>query len=351
MKLDPILAQSIVDKMMESIPYNINMMNEHGYIIASGDKSRIQTLHVGAVDAIADGETLPMIQSFGTHGQPGVNIPVQFQGKTVGVIGITGDPKKVTPLASLLKISTELLLTQNYNNQIETQHKNRLNRFLYQWIEVTDNTDDQIELKMEAKLLQIDINLKRYAIVVETNDVIRLNISHNDYTLALSPHSTVIITSSDKEMSNYLKKCQTKNISVGVGIKSTLLGLSVKQAQSTIHITKIFNLSNTNFYEQISFIDQILSTHLSSQDFLEKFQNLYQTDNGRELIDTLSSYFLNNCSVTKTSSQLHIHRNTTNYRLNKIAESFDLDLHNLDETFKLYVNYLFFQEIIYKQRH
>ena len=41
MKLDPKLAQSIVDKMMESIPYNINMMNESGYIIASGDKDRI----------------------------------------------------------------------------------------------------------------------------------------------------------------------------------------------------------------------------------------------------------------------------------------------------------------------
>ncbi|WP_125760488.1 CdaR family transcriptional regulator [Companilactobacillus hulinensis] len=351
MKLDPILAQSIVDRMMESIPYNINMMNEHGYIIASGDKKRINTLHVGAVDAIAKSETLPMIQSYGTHGQPGVNIPVQFQNQTIGVIGITGDPDKVTPLASLLKISTELLLTQSYNNQMETQHKNRLNRFLYQWTEVMENIETQIELNIEAKLLQVDLTIKRYAIVVETNDISLFSIKTTDYTLALSPHSTVIITASDNAMKTYLKKARTKHIPTGIGNKTTLLGKSVKQAQNTIRVTQIFNFHDTNFYHQISFIDNILSTNLSSSKTIEKFNTLYQTDSGRELIDTLSCYFEQNGSVTETSEQLHIHRNTTNYRLNKISEYFDLDLHILDETFKLYVNYIFFQELVYKRTH
>lgn len=76
MKLDPNLAQSIVDKMMESVPYNINMMNEKGYIIASGNKERINTLHIGAIDTIQSGKTKPMVESFGKFGQPGVNIPV-----------------------------------------------------------------------------------------------------------------------------------------------------------------------------------------------------------------------------------------------------------------------------------
>lgn len=351
MRLDPILAQSIVDRMMESIPYNINMMNEHGYIIASGDKKRLNTLHVGAVDAIAKSKTLPMIQSFGTHGQPGVNIPVQFHNKTIGVIGITGDPKKVTPLASLLKISTELLITQSYNNQVEAQHKNRLNRFLYQWTEITDDINNQTELNIEAKLLQIDLLIQRYAIVVETDDTSSLLIKKDDYTLALSPHSTVIITASDTSMNFYLKKAISKHIKIGIGNKTTLLGKSVKQAQNTIRVTQIFNFENTNFYNQISFIDEILSTDLSTHRVIEQFNTLNQTQIGRELIDTLSCYFTKNESVTETSRQLHIHRNTTNYRLNKISEHFGLDLHIIDESFKLYVNYLFFKESIYKGTH
>lgn len=45
-------AQSIVDKMMKDIPYNINIMDQAGTIIGSGNKERIGTLHHGAVEAI-----------------------------------------------------------------------------------------------------------------------------------------------------------------------------------------------------------------------------------------------------------------------------------------------------------
>ena len=43
------LAQSIVDKMMNVIPYNVNIMNHKGIIIGSGDVSRIGYIHEGAV--------------------------------------------------------------------------------------------------------------------------------------------------------------------------------------------------------------------------------------------------------------------------------------------------------------
>ena len=41
------LAQKIVDRMMDIIPYNVNLMDKNGVIIASGDKDRINTLHLG----------------------------------------------------------------------------------------------------------------------------------------------------------------------------------------------------------------------------------------------------------------------------------------------------------------
>ncbi|MSE04757.1 sugar diacid recognition protein, partial [Lactobacillus salivarius] len=45
MELSTKLAQVIVDRMMKTIPYNINMMNDEGIIIASGDHTRIGKLH------------------------------------------------------------------------------------------------------------------------------------------------------------------------------------------------------------------------------------------------------------------------------------------------------------------
>ncbi|MGF0056580.1 sugar diacid recognition domain-containing protein [Limosilactobacillus reuteri] len=105
MELKPKLAQSIVDHMMTQIPYNINIMNKKGYIIASGNKSRINTLHVGAVDAIKQRKTLPMDQQYGNHGQPGVNMPLKFKNEIIGVVGITGVQYPLGLTLEIIKVS------------------------------------------------------------------------------------------------------------------------------------------------------------------------------------------------------------------------------------------------------
>jgi len=46
---------------------------------------------------------------------------------------------------------------------------------------------------------------------------------------------------------------------------------------------------------------------------------------GSEYVETLRSYFLNNQNVTQTAKDLFVHRNTVNYRLNKIRELIEDD--------------------------
>ena len=43
-KLSKYIAQKIVSEMMDVIPYNINVMDENGVIIGSGDVKRIGLL-------------------------------------------------------------------------------------------------------------------------------------------------------------------------------------------------------------------------------------------------------------------------------------------------------------------
>ncbi|WP_119326849.1 sugar diacid recognition domain-containing protein [Companilactobacillus musae] len=349
MKLDPKLAQSIVDRMMESIPYNINMMNEKGYIIASGDKKRIDTLHIGAIDTIQSGKTKPMIESFGKFGQPGVNIPVQFQGETIGVIGITGDPKQVTPLASLLKISTELLISQINNTKLESQRKESLNHFLYQWTNIDDPLVDS-ELLLRAHNLNIDLTLKRFVILIETNSLNKLQLSNNDFSFSKTPEQQLIIVKSENDLQRYLKFCHDNNLIVGVSNKDSNLKNAVKQAQATITISQELQLHNTFYFEQVKFLNQLLESQLYSKKALNVFKSFLKTKSGLELLETLDCYFKNNGNVTETSSELKVHRNTTNYRLNHISESFGLDLHVLTDVFELYVNFLYFKKYQYEHK-
>ena len=46
----------------------------------------------------------------------------------------------------------------------------------------------------------------------------------------------------------------------------------------------------------------------------------YDQANGTQLVHTLSTFFANNESLTKTATDLYAHRHTIRYRLEKIAE-------------------------------
>ena len=349
MKLDPNLAQSIVDKMMESVPYNINMMNEKGYIIASGDRNRINTLHIGAIDTIQSGKTKPMIESFGKFGQPGVNIPVEFNGETIGVIGITGDPEKVTPLASLLKVSTELLISQINNTKLENQRKESLNHFLYQWTS-TDNILHNEELRLRAQTLKIDLSLKRYAVIIETDSLNKLSLNPNDFNFSKTPEQQLIITKNETELLRYLKFCQTNNLKIGISNHTNNLKQAVKQAQDTINVSNELGLAEVFYFKQISFLNQLLESKLYSNKKLNLFRGFLKTNSGQELLTTLDCYFKHNGNVTDTSKALNVHRNTTNYRLNNISEYFNLDLHSLTDILQLYTNYLHFKKYQYEHK-
>ncbi len=55
----------------------------------------------------------------------------------------------------------------------------------------------------------------------------------------------------------------------------------------------------------------------------------YDNKNGTDYIKTLQAYITHNKNTAKISKELFIHRNTVNYRLNKIEELFALDLNDL----------------------
>ena len=52
---------------------------------------------------------------------------------------------------------------------------------------------------------------------------------------------------------------------------------------------------------------------------------------------TIEAYFLLNCDPAKTCQELHIHRNTLRYRLDKIHELISLDINKLEDKIHLYL--------------
>ena len=73
-------------------------MDAAGVIFASTDPERIGQRHLGACQVLEQG--LPRLVVQEDDGRPGgarrgINLPIQLDGPTVGVIGITGAPQEV----------------------------------------------------------------------------------------------------------------------------------------------------------------------------------------------------------------------------------------------------------------
>ncbi|MGV2951421.1 CdaR family transcriptional regulator [Glutamicibacter sp. AGC46] len=112
-RLASALAQKVVDTIAPTINRNVNIMNAHGVIIASTDAARIGTHHDGSAEAIRRNNIIRVSQADGSAGtQPGVNVPLVLNDQLCGVVGVTGAPHEVEPLAGLIALTVQLLFAQ-----------------------------------------------------------------------------------------------------------------------------------------------------------------------------------------------------------------------------------------------
>lgn len=93
MQLNSLIAKQIVDRAKKIIKYSINVMDENGVIIGSSDPSRLHQTHEGALLAIRDNRTLEINDSVASTlsgVKKGINLPIIYDGKVIGVVGVSG---------------------------------------------------------------------------------------------------------------------------------------------------------------------------------------------------------------------------------------------------------------------
>ncbi|KZL93640.1 sugar diacid recognition domain-containing protein [Clostridium magnum] len=111
------LAKGIVDRTMGVVSHNINIMNEQGTIIASGDKSRIGNIHEGAIIALQRKSEFIVDENESEKLKgvlPGINLVIEFKNRVVGVIGVTGRPEEVSQYGKLIKSTAEMIIEQEH---------------------------------------------------------------------------------------------------------------------------------------------------------------------------------------------------------------------------------------------
>ncbi|MEE6134428.1 sugar diacid recognition domain-containing protein [Priestia flexa] len=352
------LAQEIVNRTKNIIHRNINVMNEKGVIIGSGDHHRIDSIHEGAVRVIETQKGFEITSSDLTHFQgvkAGINLPITFHDRVVGVIGITGEPEEVRNYGELVKMAAEMILQQAVLID-EIQWDERLKEELTsQLLHGTETLDSFYFERVERLGIQLD--LPRIAIILKAENHsngykwLRGKLENDDLYVVQPTHIVVLkridITKEQEDgafnkIKSWIQRNQLEGkMAIGRFLPSVEgIATSYQEALYTLEVGEKLHpdqsLYRYEHYKLAVFLAKAKEFGVKGE-LSQSLEALKDYDEKGDLLETLSVYVEENGDVNKAASRLFIHRNTLRYRLERISELTNKDPRKLSDLVELYV--------------
>jgi carbohydrate diacid regulator len=374
------LAQDIVTRTMQIIPFNINVMDAHGVILASGNPARIGELHTGALLALAKNLTVEIdaATARNMHGaQPGINLPLTVDGHLCGAVGLSGVPDEVRQFGELVRLTAEMILEQaNLTNELQRDSRYR-EAFVLNLIRLETASRPDLEAwgqrlgihfeRMQSVfLLELDAGESDADLALTEIGRLQMRILARQpgaLTATVGPREMVILESWDaagarkgadavpkrrlQALASMMdEECQ-RPFTLAMGIALPGIEAAAVSYQSAKAAARVGRQRNPG-QKQFSYYDLALPVLLSGLDAGWQAEQLRQPvvklrahdKSAQVLRRTLDAWFAHNGNSAATANALHVHRNTLDYRLGRIGEITGLDLASTEDRLLLYVSSL-----------
>ncbi len=360
------LARDIVERTMRIIPFNVNVMDAHGTILASGSASRIGELHAGALLALAKRAPVeidaPTAKNM--HGaKPGINLPLVVNGQVCGAVGLSGAPDEVRQFGALVRLTAEMILEQAALAGALQRDSRHREAFVLNLIRFDA---DARELEAWGHRLGVDFARTQLVFLLELAEEggdteihrLQLRLLARDGTLltaAAGPREMVILASYDPAaapppqrqldtLAALLRdECPHPHaLTMGIalpGIDGAAISYQSAQAAARIGRARAPERQRHSYYElALPVLLSGLDAGWQAAQLRQPMAKLRAHDRKELLRRTLSAWFAHDGNAAATAAALHIHRNTLDYRLKRIAEITGLELSRTEDRFLLYVS-------------
>lgn len=379
MKLSQHHAMQIVTEINRILEQKINIINPSGIIIASTNPSRIGTFHEAALKLVSSKmDELIVHQDDEYEGaKKGVNLPIVVRGETLGVIGVTGPYEEVFKYGQIIKRMTEILLLEASIKEEKTLDESIRNRFIHEWIsgDMKSITSDFIS---RGTLLNIDITIPRRIMIMaafinngkeDIESLRNINLAE-DYLKGLIKRidaSSIFMKSTanllcavsdrtDKEMlslaKNLKQMIETRfpiQLAIGIDSRSNnymFIHSSYIKATKALQSCLRTHQRDIRFYDDLNmeiFADDV-ADHFK-QEFVRKIFKGYSNEKIAEAIRILEVLYEEEGSITQAADKLFIHKNTLQYKLNKLSDDTGYDPRSIRQSSLFYIAIYFYHEI------
>lgn len=157
----------IINRLTPIFTKDVNIIGLDGIIIASSNKKRENTYHEAARISASSNRNI-IITTKNMHMyrgcKCGVNMPITYNNKVIGVVGITGTAEEVIPYGPLIKELVQMIINEI---GVETPQKAQKNNEKMYFKEIIQGIqkEDLESYKTRAKLLEIDMKVSRKMVV------------------------------------------------------------------------------------------------------------------------------------------------------------------------------------------
>lgn len=368
MKSMPIhaVAQDIVDAVRPLMgERTIHVMETGGVIVASSDPTRIGMFHQGAAEAAANRRVVRIhpheAHSYAGSGE-GINLPVIKNGELLGVVGIFGVPDEVEQAASLLGACVDLYLDQALTIR-KTQIRKDMVRALIRRI-LSGESADHESILAAGRELGVDLRLPMRVVIVAP---CRMAPGHRHgiellarmQTLAhrerwqddasdvsdIVDDALVILKHEPPgfDFGEYgslihdgMKNALSVRVTVGIGGRSEFwhgLAMSHREARSLIEAGEeeeclsIDSPANKALYMLAGCLGLDASENYLN-DLRRSLRHGFGEKDMERVLGTIHAYCRADGSIGRAAERLGIHKNTMNYRMNKIISLLGMENEN-----------------------
>ncbi len=341
-------AQKIADKIMEIVPYNINIMNKEGKIIASGDKSRLYDIHKGARKALEMKEAYIVYEDTETE-RKGINLPIFFNYEIEGVIGISGGVDEVMQIGQIAVTIAQLMIENAVYTEISAIKESRKKDFFYEWCQRKEEEYSE-KFIQQAEFYQIDLKKMRVAVYIcvkrvrySVIDQLKMMLEKEDYIVRQGMDGIMILFPQEER----LEKKLAAIMNISPDLERCYIGETHQTAWQTVQtVEKVREIAELlqkreKFIRYMDLQLECLLREVKISSTLRRImEKLLEKDEEENLKKTILVYAQMNNDGKGVCDALFIHRNTLNYRLEKIQEITGLNPRNGRELMLLYMGIL-----------